>query len=345
MNPIELKDYLKEDPNRIVDLLESIGFHSFKTLNNEIRCALPNGDNPTSVRIKLKSLSVRVFTHAQTKGDIYTLIGEHKELNFPKTIRFIHDFFKIKYTYYNKTFNEEDKKPNVLNMYKSIRKNTEQLYCVDIEEVPDYILNRYDRVNHIDFINDGIIPQVMDRFDIRFADEWNRILIPHYKWDTGELVGIFGRTVIKDYEKYKINKYIGVAPYLKTNNLYGLSHNYESIQKEGFVIVCESEKAVLQAQSFGINNVVALCCAEISPIQRRILFSLNVAIVLGFDKGITIQHIETQCKQFKGLRPVYYMWDEDNLLKDKDSPTDNGLMIYNYLIDNKVKYEYKGETK
>lgn len=341
MNPIELKDYLKEDPNRIVELLESIGFHSFKISTQEIRCALPNGDNPTSVRIKLKSLSVRVFTHTQTKGDLYTLVGEYKDLNFPKTIRFIHDFFKLKYTYYQKTFNEDDKKPSVLNMYKNIRKNTEQLYTVDIEEVPHYILDRYDRVNHIDFVKDNIIPQAMDKFDIRFADEWNRILIPHYKWDTGELVGIFGRTVIKDFEKYKINKYIGVVPYLKTTNLYGLSHNYESIQKEGFVVVCESEKSVLQAYSFGINNVVALCCSEISSIQRRILLSLNVQIVIGFDKGISLEHIENQCKLFKGLRQVYYMYDVDNLLKEKDSPTDNGLLLYSYLLDNKIKYEYK----
>ena len=71
---------------------------------------------------------------------------------------------------------------------------------------------------------------------------------------------------------------------------------------------------------------------------------MNVDIVLGFDKGISIDHIESQCKQFKGLRQLYYVYDADDLLNDKDSPTDNGLAMYEYLLSNKIKYEYKREN-
>jgi len=182
----------------------------------------------------------------------------------------------------------------------------------------------------------------MKKFDVRWDDYSKRIIIPHRLWNTDEIVGIFGRTTIKDWEEKRIKKYIGVLPYSKGGNLYGLSVNYQDIKKAKSVIVFESEKSVMQCDSFNINNTVAICCQDITPEQKRILLSLDVDIILAFDKGVKKEHIEKQCNLFKGSRNVYYLKDTEDLLSGKDSPSDNGYIVFEILLDNKIKY--KGEN-
>jgi len=346
MNPVELKNYIKEDTDRVITILENLECHSIKKSGiKAIQCGMPTRNSKTSVYVKLQNLSTSVFypDSKSVKGDIFTLVMELKDLTFPKSIRYLHDLFKLKYTFYNKDFNQDDSKPNVLKLYKQIRKQSNTSTQMELENVPDYILNRYDKISHMDFIKDNIVPSVMDKFDIRFSDEYNRILIPHFKWDTGEVVGIFGRTVLTDFDERGVAKYMGVIPYSKSNNLYGLSHNYKDIQEKGYVVVAEAEKSCLQACSFGENTLVAVGCHDISPIQLKILLSLNVDIIIGFDKGVSQSHIDNTCAMFKGRRRTFYLNDIEGLLNDKDSPTDSGRSIFNYLMNNKAQYKFKQE--
>jgi DNA primase len=47
------------------------------------------------------------------------------------------------------------------------------------------------------------------------------------------------------------------------------------------------------------------------------------------------------CDKFYGIRPIYYIYDKYNLLKDKESPADANNKIFNYLFKYKVKYDEK----
>src|SRR5690606_25677865 len=99
----------------------------------------------------------------------------------------------------------------------------------------------YSKIPHIDLIRkDGIFQDVISKYDIRFDEESNRIIFPHFKHDDkNKVVGIIGRTVNPAYKELNIPKYFSMngIRYEKSKNLYGLSHNINEIKKRGKIIV------------------------------------------------------------------------------------------------------------
>jgi len=342
----ELKQQLSEDVDKIIKLLEDLDMHHIKYREggNKIICGMPDGDNPSSTSIYIDSLKVRAYTRdmssTSTNGehssyDIYSLYMYIKGFTFPETIRHIHKLLEITYTYYDQV-EEPAKKLDMLKRFRSIK--TKRDFKYDLETHPELLLCKYDPLPHVDFLKDNILPRSYKKYDTRFDDYSKRIVLTHRKWDTGEILGFFGRTTIPNYKDLGINKYVGIMPFDRGGNLFGLNINYDAIQKEGYVVVLESEKSLMQADTFGVNATCAMCCADLTREQRKILISLDVPIIFGFDKGISKKHIEKTCKPFYGVRQVYYMWDRDDMLKDKDSPTDNGILMWEMLMMEKVKY-------
>lgn len=64
MSVEKLEQYLIENPNEIVKLLEMTDFYSisFSDFKEEIRCAYYEGGNPTSVSINCKTLQTYIFS-------------------------------------------------------------------------------------------------------------------------------------------------------------------------------------------------------------------------------------------------------------------------------------------
>lgn len=340
MKAHDLKKYIIEDANRINLILESIDCHGIKAYENDFRCGLPNHHNTTSVRVRKTTLAVAIYLSDEenVNGDIFTLIMHIKNMSFPQSVKYVHKLLKLKYTIYGDAIYE--KKSHVLDMFRNIRKETKvNNYKYDYETYPEYILNKYYDFFHIDFIRDNILPSVMREFDVKYDFDTKRVIIPHRAWDTGEILGIFGRTTVENYEELNIPKYLGIMPYSKGGNLYGLYINYKSILERGYVIVSEAEKSVLQAKSFKEDCVVALGSHNITDEQRKILLGLNVDIIIAFDKGIKEDFIKEVCDTFYGKRNIYYTYDRDDLLKNKQSPFDNGRMIFDILLDDKIRYE------
>lgn len=50
---------------------------------------------------------------------------------------------------------------------------------------------------------------------------------------------------------------------------------------------------------------------------------LGVKIVLCFDKDVERKEIEDISERFPDGIPIYYIYDEDNILDKKESPSDN----------------------
>jgi len=353
MTAYELKEYLSKDINELIKLLEDIGMHHIKYRDgsNKIICGMPDGDNKSSTSVYVDSLHVRAYTRDLSKYstnissdskssstvDIYVLIMYIKGLTFPKSIRYIHKVLGLKFTYYHETV--EDGNSNTLDMlkrFKKIKRNISHYY--DYDTHPEFLLYKFDPLPHVDFIRDNILPKSYKKYDTRFDEYSQRIVLTHRKWDTGEIIGFFGRTTIPNFKELGIHKYVGLISFDKGGNLYGLNINYKSIQEKGYVCVFEAEKSVQQADSFGEDATCALCCSDITKEQIKILISLNVEIIFMFDKGITEEHIRNTCEKFHRLRKISYSFDTDNLLKDKESPTDNGVMLFEMLINDRIEY-------
>lgn len=190
---------------------------------------------------------------------------------------------------------------------------------------------------HISLIHEGIVPNVAKEFDVMYDTRTNRILFPHRYWSSGDLVGIFGRTTVEQYDVLGIPKYFGILPYAKSLNLYGLYQNYKAIQNMGYVIVCEAEKSCLKAKSMGFPNVVSLGGHGLSNEQIKILIGLNVDIIFALDKDLDKQISIDMCKEFKGIRNASYIHDKYDLLGEKDAPIDKGIKIFKYLLKYKIE--------
>ena len=140
---------------------------------------------------------------------------------------------------------------------------------------------------------------------------------------------------------------LGIPKYLSLNgynfqkglNLYGLNENYEHIQKAGRVVIVEGEKSVLKRHSRNDKTCVAVSCHTLTQTQIRILISLEVEIVVCWDKDVSLQEIKETCKHFKHIRPVYYLYDiTGKMLKNKESPCDLPDSEYRKMFDNKIKF-------
>lgn len=72
-----------------------------------------------------------------------------------------------------------------------------------------------------------------------------------------------------------------------------------------------------------------------SQYQIDMLVRLGVDIIFCFDKDVTKKELETLAERFPDGVPLYYMFDEDNILQEKESPTDNPTN-WKHLVENNI---------
>lgn len=207
-----------------------------------------------------------------------------------------------------------------------------------------------------EWLKNGISAEVMRYYGIRVDSALDKIIIPHRDID-GNLIGIRGRTY-DPIELAKGQKYMPVFiekdiyNHPLGQNLFGIYENKETIQRLKKVLICESEKAVLQTSTFyGINNCfcVATCgSAGLSQKQIDLLLSLGVEeIILGYDREYqggkdapdTIEYEQKLLKIVQPLTPyfdVYVIMDYTGKLGYKDSPTDSTKEVLEYLMKHKI---------
>lgn len=323
----ELKLYLKENPDKIKRILEYYNYHSITINNNEIRFAKIGGDNPSGCRIKLNdNLSATDFTTSYN-GDLVGLIATHTDLSYKEIINTIK-------TMTNKKINGHHKKEAGIfdNFFNDIylpqqEENDEIIY-------DSSILDQYSKYKwNIRFLIDGILPSSQYKFHIGYDKYSNRISVPWFN-ESGGLIGAMGRLDSDEVTNYK---YIPLIAFPKHKYLYGLYENKEYIKESKAIYIFESEKSVMQCDSFKVNNAVALGGNQISTTQVEQLLKLGVSeIVLCMDEDLIIDAIKRDIQTIKSclfMRDVKIkvMIDKNNKYMKKGSkvsPTDQGKEIF-----------------
>ena len=107
------------------------------------------------------------------------------------------------------------------------------------------------------------------------------------------------------------------------------------IKQSGVVFVLESEKAVMQLWDYGYKNAVSTGGKELSRYQIELLVRLGVDICLCMDKDVDINEIDMISEKFPEEIPLYYIYDNDNILNEKESPSDNPNK-WRHLIKNNL---------
>ena len=201
-----------------------------------------------------------------------------------------------------------------------------------------------------EWLRDGISTAAMDKFGICYSISQNKIIIPH-RDVSGRLVGIRGRA-LNEWEVENIGKYMPVRleqtwyKHPLSMNLYGLFENKENIKKSGVCYVFESEKSVLQFESFsGPNCSVAVCGSQFNKYQLNLLIrTCNPnEIVLCFDSeelGDDTKYFDKLwaiCQKYKNYATFSFVYDRLGLLNLKDSPSDRGEEIFKKLLEKRTR--------
>jgi len=202
-------------------------------------------------------------------------------------------------------------------------------------------LSKYSHEDITEWIDEGILQEVMDLFEVRINDRDNRIVYPVYDIN-GNLINIKGRTRYKNYKELRIPKYINYYPIGTMDYFQGLNITLPFIKDQNEMIIFESVKSVMKAYGWGYKNCASAEKHTITDEQLKLLVQLRVNIVFAFDSDISYsdKDIKKTIDVLKRITNVYVIYDRKGLLGGKDAknaPVDLSREIWEQLYFNKTK--------
>lgn len=328
----KIKEWLIEHYEVVDELLESAGFDQVNLINNEYRCAWGEGLNPTAVKVNIDTMAAVAYSMG-VYGDIFTLLQEKMKSGFHSVLNHVCDVCKI---------NKLDVKSDIQvelpfgAYYKKFTKQYKDEY-IDLPTYDNHILDVLGTVPNLQFYKDNISVETMEKFKCGYDTISNRWTV-NWLNEQGELIGIMGRLngTPNEYEA----KWFPVIPFPKNQALYGLYENMEVIKKHKTLVIFESEKSVLQCDSFGFNCSVALGGNSLSRWQVNTIKSLFLdKIIIAMDQDLEVERSIELAKQLE-MPPGYentiqYIYDKDGVyLKKgrKESPSDLGKEVFQKLL-------------
>jgi len=183
--------------------------------------------------------------------------------------------------------------------------------------------------------DEGISWDVMRLFGVRYDALDDRIVysVKNYQ---GDIINVCGRTCDPDFKAKKLRKYTYFHSLGTIDTLYGFSDNEQAIMEKKEIILFEGAKSVMLAYGWGIQNTAALLTSHLSQQQFNFLVKLGnlhgVRIIFALDSEVDITRDENICRLASFAR-VEWMKNFDDLLKDKDSPTDQGYEVFMKLYE------------
>lgn len=325
MDIARLKEYIVEN-NLIETILSDLdcGNIKYHSSGNYFTASNPDGNNKQAIVVYAnESLHCNNYTRQikkdGTSADLFDLVCYIKDLTFFEGLKYVCSTVGIEYYH---DFSEDIPESLlitqlILDMSGSKPEDEDK----PLKPINPCILTYYKNYVNDMFLKDNISYETQQEFNIGYDEQTNRITIPIFS-EIGDLVGVKGRLFKENLDEYDL-KYLYLEPTSRARVLYGLNKTIDHIKSSGRVYVVEAEKGVLQGYTYGTKNIVATGGKEFSKTQIEMLTRLSVQIVLCLDKDVTKLEIEALANKFADGVPIYYIYDEDNILDEKESPTDN----------------------
>ena len=337
------------DINSIVELMKKLGadryeekekFFIFPTICHNINSA---------------EASMKLYLYKDTKLFVcYTEDGNMSIFKFLKTYyetrQIEYDWFEDIYNVVLNCGNFRPKEGFDTIRYQSLKERYQiKKKTVELQQYSNGILDIFMKNYPVEWLNDGISRRAMDKYNIKYSVSQNKIIIPHYDINNN-LIGIRGRA-LNEWEIENIGKYMPIQIEKKwythplSLNLYGLNHTKENIKKYGICYIGEAEKFCLQSESFSFPNCsCAVCGSQFNKYQLDILMKncRPKEIVICFDKEEKDKEdkyffkLYNLCKKYINYCKMSFIYDNDNLLKLKESPTDGGENIFKKLLEKRI---------
>ena len=329
---MRVNEALSADENVVREILEELEFTqlTFDTCKRTFRFAREEGRNPTSMVLNLDTLSFICFS-TNSKGNLYTLIMQRKNMNFPTALKWAADFAGLD----KEEYNIDIKLPFGGFFQGLVRKISEPEFSMNTYDESE--LNEYKGFYNTMFLKDGISFESQEKFNIGYDALSNRITIPIWSLDN-KLIGIMGRYNGQcEHEE----RWLPIIPCSRSLTIYGFNENYQSIQEKGMAIIGESEKFVMQADSFGCHIALATSGCHISDTQAKHIKSMFLPkIILAYDEGLSEEDIIAEAEKLKMDNQIYknqvgYIYDREHKYLpegSKASPSDLGKEVFSKLV-------------
>lgn len=338
---MDIRDLKEEILNRdlLPDILAEIGCHHIQDRGDYYTCGNKDGDNPRSIVVyKNEYIGCTNYTRQITKNgssaDIFDLIAFFEDCSFAEAIKFVCNVAGLDY------YGEREDLPEslqILRMLKDMNISDEDEDSSPVHPISEKILNYYlCRPNKM-FEKDGIALEVQKDFEVGYDPQSNYITIP-IRDSLGTLCGIKGRYFGDPDEHH--TKYTYLEKCNKSKILYGHWQNREYIKSSKFVYVVESEKAVQQLATIGVRNVVSTGGKTISKTQIELIVRTGCTPIFAYDKDVQEDELKEIASMFMDGISVYAIIDKDNILNEKESPSDCSKKWF-HLVKNNI-YKIKG---
>ena len=237
-------------------------------------------------------------------GNVFTFLKKYKNVTFPEALKIVADFLGIKV---------DDKLSKTrINKISSLYKlllEANHYFINQLENskfAKQYIRNRGINVECIKKYKLGLCPQHIKNFknffdskgipekDLKevgfiitsknqhedFLRFQNRITFPIYN-TMGQIVGFGGRTIVDSKIKY-INSPESIV-FKKSDNIFGLWQNKESIKNNNTLFLVEGYFDVISLSSMNIKNTVATLGTSLSQTQIEKIWNYTSTPIICYD--------------------------------------------------------------
>lgn len=332
MNVMRVNEALSADENMVREILEELEFTqlTFDTCKRTFRFAREEGRNPTSMVLNLDTLSFHCFS-TNSKGNLYTLIMQRKDMNFPTALKWAADFAGLD----REEYDIDIKLPFGGFFQGLVREISEPEFSMKTYDESE--LDEYKGFCNTMFLKDGISFESQEKFNVGYDTLSNRVTIPIWSLDN-KLIGIMGRY---NGKCEKEERWLPIIPCSRSLTIYGFNENYQSIQEKGMTVIFESEKSVMQCHSFGCSIALATSGCHISDTQAKHIKSMFLPkIILAYDEGLSEQDIIAEAEKLKMNNQIYknqvgYIYDREHKYLpegSKASPSDLGKEVFSKLV-------------
>ena len=338
---MDIRDLKDEILNRelISDILSEIGCHHIQDRGEYYTCGNSDGDNPRSVVVyKNEYISCTNYTRQITKNgraaDIFDLIAYNQDCSFAEAMKFVCNLAGIDF------YGEDREIPESLQIIKLLKQMSTGDDNEDdspVKPISEKVLSYYLPYGNKMFEDDNISLEVQQEFEVGFDASSGYITIP-IRDSLGTLCGCKGRYFGAPDEKH--TKYTYLEKCNKSKILYGYWQNRDYIKNSQHVFVLESEKAVQQLATMGHRNAVSTGGKTISRHQIDLITRTGCIPILALDKDVQEDELKEIANMFMDGITVYAIIDRDNILNEKESPSDCPKK-WAHLVKNNV-YKIKG---
>lgn len=329
---MRVNEALSADEDIVREILEELGFTqlTFDACKRTFRFAREKGRNPTSMVLNLDTLSFHCFS-TNSKGNLYTLIMQRKDMNFPNALKWAADYAGL-----DKEEYDIDIQLPFGGFFQGLVKEISEPEF-SMKTYNESELDEYKGFYNTMFLKDGISFESQKKFNIGYDALSNRVTIPIYSLDN-KLIGIMGRYNGKCAHE---ERWLPIIPCSRSLTIYGFNENYQSIQEKSMTVIFESEKSVMQCHSFGCNIALATSGCHISDTQAKHIKSMFLPkIILAYDEGLNEEDVIAEAEKLKMNNQIYknqvgYIYDREHKYLpegSKASPSDLGKEIFAKLV-------------